>query len=302
MIQSPEKIVSGFWRSAEWVDGIGGVVVGAMPFDVVGCVAPAAECFRLLGCGSEVVEVGRRVGDVGVDELFDVCVDGALDFGQAIEFTTVVSSEGFVTAVFFVGPFECIVEAGETPGEVVGLMRKDDAVSVSILAVAPSVLGLELGECVLRVSEPFADVVALVRERVDLVAARWWACACCRSRSRSRSRTRLWRSLRIVWRSMPVSMARCCAWLTVSTCLNVSTGSAGCDFGCVGFWSWLGVDEVDAVLDAAAGEGDVAGFLVERVGAEYEGAVDGLSLCFVDGGRVGVADVAGVEVVGGEVE
>ena len=99
-----------------------------------------------------------------------------------------------------------------------------------------------------------------------------------------------------------VSVARCWAWLTVSTCVNVSTASARCDFGRVGFWSWLAVDEVDVVLAAAAGECDVAGFLVEHVGAEDEGAVGGLSLCFVDGGGVGVGDVAGVEVVGGQVE
>ena len=150
VVQSPEKLVSGFWWSAEWVFGIGRLVVGAMAFDVFGCVAPAAERFRVVGCDSEVAKVSGRVGDVSVDELLDVCVDGALDFGQAIESMLVISPEGFVMAVFFVGPFECLVEAGESPGEVVGFMCKDDAVSVSILAVAPSVVGLELGECVLR--------------------------------------------------------------------------------------------------------------------------------------------------------
>jgi len=45
--------------------------------------------------------------------------------------------------------------------------------------------------------------------------------------------------------------------------------------GSVGFFSGFAADEVDAVLGAPAGEGDVAGFLVEQVGAEDEGAVDG---------------------------
>ena len=73
----------------------------------------------------------------------------------------------------------------------------------------------------------------------------------------------------------------------------VTVGGRGVVFGVVGAG-----DEVEAVLDAASGERDVAGFLVEGVVAEHEGFVDGETLGLVDGGGVRVADMAGVEILG----
>ena len=58
--------------------------------------------------------------------------------------------------------------------------------------------------------------------------------------------------------------------------------------------------DVEAGLGAGARERDVAPFLQARfAGAEDEGALDGEALGGVAGERVGVADVAGLEVAGG---
>ena len=58
--------------------------------------------------------------------------------------------------------------------------------------------------------------------------------------------------------------------------------------------------DVEAGFRAGAGEGDVAPFLEACLaGAEDEGALDGEALAGVAGERVGVADVAGLEVAGG---
>ena len=59
--------------------------------------------------------------------------------------------------------------------------------------------------------------------------------------------------------------------------------------------------DVEAGLGAGAGEGDVAPFLQACfAGAEDEGALDGEALGGVAGERVGVADVAGLEVAAAE--
>ena len=59
-----------------------------------------------------------------------------------------------------------------------------------------------------------------------------------------------------------------------------------------------GRGDVEAGLLAGAGEGDVAPFLeAVAAGAEDESALDGDALAGVAGERVGVADVAGCEVV-----
>ena len=150
-------------------------------------------------------------------------------------------------------------------------------------------------------SEPLADVVALVRECDDLMAARWWA------RALQLPQLIVFADERVEVMADRLAVDSGVGGEVLRTAdgehvFERVDGVGSLDFRRVGFWSWLGVDEVDVVFDAAAGEGDVAGFLVEHVGTEYEGAVGGLSLCFVDGGGVGVADVAGVDVVGWDVE
>ena len=61
-----------------------------------------------------------------------------------------------------------------------------------------------------------------------------------------------------------------------------------------------GAGDVEAGLGSRSGERDVAPLLQARLaGAEDEGAFDGEALGGVAGERVGVADVAGLEVAGG---
>jgi hypothetical protein len=57
---------------------------------------------------------------------------------------------------------------------------------------------------------------------------------------------------------------------------------------------------IEVVRHTAAAESGVAGFAVEPVVAEDEGAVAGEALRLVDGERVGVVDVTGVEILRGD--
>jgi hypothetical protein len=78
-------------------------------------------------------------------------------------------------------------------------------------------------------------------------------------------------------------------------------GGLGAVGRCVGLE--VGLDRVEAGLVAGAGERDLAPFLqCSLVVGEHEGALEGESLRFVAGERVGVADVSGLEVAGGERE
>ncbi len=64
----------------------------------------------------------------------------------------------------------------------------------------------------------------------------------------------------------------------------------------------VGVEEVEAGAGAGAGQGDVGPFAVAGVGAEDPGAVDGGASGLVGGHGVGVGEVPGVEVAGGQVD
>jgi hypothetical protein len=89
--------------------------------------------------------------------------------------------------------------------------------------------------------------------------------------------------------------------------LGAGPGHAGGEarVGVVGLVE-VGVDLVEVLVEdglvevvglAAAGEGDVAPFSVEGLGAEDVGVVDGEPLGFVAGDRIPVGDMAGVEIV-----
>ena len=70
---------------------VGDLVAGAVALDVFGGASPLRELRRVVGLGAECSEVGRRGGEVGVDELADAGLDGLLDDGEASQVVAVLA-------------------------------------------------------------------------------------------------------------------------------------------------------------------------------------------------------------------
>jgi hypothetical protein len=171
MVEMPSGHGCACWFGTEGLVGVGDVVFGALTFDVVGGVAPSVEYGGLVGGSTEVAEVVGRIDDVGVDELFDTRVDGALCTWELVEFVAVFRDVLLVLLVLGACSCERVVESVEARVEVAGLVSEHDSARASVFAVAPSTLGLDVVEVAASVGESLGDVVALGGERADLVGA-----------------------------------------------------------------------------------------------------------------------------------